>query len=61
MLKILRRLARNPLYVISLLLLLVVVLITLFPGLFAPYDPYKMDVEAFMSWLAMHGMLEPKS
>jgi len=48
-LKIIRRLARNPLYVISLLLLSIVLLITLFPGLFAPYNPYKMDVEAFMS------------
>jgi len=31
------------------IMIFVIVLITLFPGLFAPYDPYKMNMDAFMS------------
>lgn len=49
MLRVMRRLVSNPIYTISMIMIFVIVLITLFPGLFAPYDPYKMNMDAFMS------------
>ncbi|RLL92227.1 ABC transporter permease [Mesotoga sp. HF07.pep.5.2.highcov] len=49
MLRVMRRLVSNPIYTISMIMIFVIVLITLFPGLVAPYDPYKMNMDAFMS------------
>ena len=49
MLKIMRRLSKNPLYLISLVLLGLVLILSVFPSLFAPFDPYKMNIESFMS------------
>jgi len=49
LLRVLRRLARNPIYTISIIVIFVVVLVTLFPGVFAQYDPYKMNMDAFMN------------
>jgi len=49
LLRILRRLVRNPIYTISIIVIFVVILVTLFPGIFAQYDPYKMNMDAFMN------------
>lgn len=49
MLRVLRRLVRNPIYTISIIVKFVVILVTLFPGLFAQYDPYKMNMDAFIN------------
>jgi len=49
LLRILRRLVRNPIYTISIIVIFVVILVTLFPGVFAQYDPYKMNMDAFMN------------
>jgi len=40
---------RNPIYTISIIVIFVVILVTLFPGVFAQYDPYKMNMDAFMN------------
>jgi ABC-type dipeptide/oligopeptide/nickel transport system permease subunit len=49
MLRILRRLIHNPIYTVSIAIVLVIIMVTLFPGLFAPYDPYKMNMDSFMN------------
>jgi ABC-type dipeptide/oligopeptide/nickel transport system permease subunit len=30
-------------------IIIVIIMVTLLPGLFAPYDPYKMNMDSFMS------------
>ncbi|MDD3680243.1 MULTISPECIES: ABC transporter permease [unclassified Mesotoga] len=49
MLRVLRRLIKNPIYTVSIIVIFVVILVTLFPGVFAQYDPYKMNMDAFMN------------
>jgi len=46
--RVLSRLLRNPIYTVSIVVIFVVILVTLFPGFFAQYDPYKMNMDAFM-------------
>jgi peptide/nickel transport system permease protein len=47
--KLIRKFIKNPLNVISFVVLIFIILIALFPSVFAPYDPLKMDVNAFMT------------
>ena len=47
--KIIRKFIKNPLNVISFIVLIFIILIALFPSVFAPYDPLEMDVKAFMT------------
>lgn len=44
-----RKFIKNPLNVISFVVLIFIILIALFPSVFAPYDPLEMDVNAFMT------------
>ena len=45
MMRILRRLAKNPLYVVSLAVIIIMVLTAIFPSLIAPYDPLEMGMD----------------
>ncbi|HPE69223.1 MAG TPA: ABC transporter permease [Thermotogota bacterium] len=47
--KLVKKFFHNPLNAISLCVLGLFVIVALFPGLVAPYDPLKMDGEYFMS------------
>ncbi|MDN5359286.1 MAG: peptide/nickel transport system permease protein [Thermotogaceae bacterium] len=47
--KLIRKFIKNPLNVISFVVLIFIILIALFPSVFAPYDPLEMDVNAFMT------------
>jgi len=46
--KLWKKFARSPLNIISLIIFIFIILVSLFPGLFATYDPMEMDVEYFM-------------
>ncbi len=52
--KLAKKFFRNPLNAISFSILVLVILIALFPSLFAPYDPLEMDGEYFMKGPAPH-------
>ncbi|HNS35028.1 MAG TPA: ABC transporter permease, partial [Mesotoga sp.] len=46
MLNVFRRLINNPIYIVSMAIIIVIIMVTLLPGLFAPYDPYKMNMDS---------------
>ncbi len=47
--KFIRKFSKNPLNIISFFVFVFVILVSLFPSVFAPYDPLEMDFNAYMS------------
>ena len=47
--KLIRKFSRNPLNILSFIVFLFVILVALFPSVFAPFDPLEMDFNAYMS------------
>ncbi|NCU33270.1 MAG: ABC transporter permease, partial [Candidatus Moranbacteria bacterium] len=47
--KFIRKFSKNPLNIISFFVFVFVILVSLFPSVFAPYDPLEMDFNAYMT------------